>query len=52
MMSYILRPHLDKQFKFILLMILASHSLASVRKILTLDWHELKLNLTEDMLIC
>ena len=52
MMSYILRPHLDKQFKFILLIILASHSLATVRKMLTLDWQELRLNLKEDMLIC
>ena len=46
-----IRSHLDKQFKFILLIILASHSLASVRKILTLDWQELRLSLKEDMLI-
>ena len=46
---YYIRPHLDKQFKFILLIILASHSLASVRNILTRDWHELRLNLKEDL---
>ena len=46
-----MKPHLDKQFKFILLIILASHSLASVRKILTLDWQELRLSLKENMLI-
>ena len=39
--------HLDKQFRFILLIMVASHSLASVRNMLTRDWHELRLSLKE-----
>ena len=37
--------HLDKQFRFILLIMVASHSLASVRNMLIRDWHELRLSL-------
>ena len=39
--------HLDKQWRFILLIMVASHSLASVRNMLTRDWHELRLSLKE-----
>ena len=41
------RAHLDKQLRFILLIMVASHSLASVRNMLTRDWHELRLSLKE-----
>ena len=41
--------HLDKQFRFILLIMVASHSLASVRNMFTLDWHTLRLSLREEV---